>query len=93
MIHPNSAFVGKNKNQNFPSNNQEPKYIYNQINNIGENEPKQLSMFDKYYKEKKENKDYQMNPNYYSDLEKEIFLNQKKEENKNVNNIAIQIRK
>ena len=50
-------------------------------------------MFDKYYKEKKENKDYQMNPNYYSDLEKEIFLNQKKEENKNVNNIAIQIRK
>ena len=93
IIHPNSAFVGTNKNQNFPSNNQEPKYIYNQINNIGENEQKQLSMFDKYYKEKKENKDYQMNPNYYSDLEKEIFLNQKKEENKNVNNIAIQIRK
>ena len=45
-------------------------------------------MFDKYYKEKNENKDYQMNPNYYNDLEKEIFLNQKKEENKNVNNLA-----
>ena len=93
IIRPNSAFVGTKKNQKPSSNNQEPKYIYNQINNIGENEPKQLSMFDKYYKEKKENKDYQMNPNYYSDLEKEIFLNQKKEENKNVNNIAIQIRK
>ena len=94
IIRPNSAFVGTNKNQKPSSNNQEPKYIYNQINNIGENEPKQISMFDKYYKGKNENKDYQMNPNYYNELEKEIFQNQKKgpiynqekEENKFVNN-------
>jgi len=89
IVRPNSAFVGSNKNKNpSSSDNQEQKYIYNQINNIGENEPKQLSMFDKYYKEKKENKDYKMNPNYYNDLEKEIFLNQEKEENKNVNKEA-----
>ena len=96
IIRPNSAFVGTNKNQKSSSNSQEPKYIYNQINNIGEGEPKQISMFDKYYKEKNENKDYQMNPNYYNDLEKEIFQNQKKdqiynqekEENKFVNNEA-----
>ena len=88
IIRPNSAFVGTKKNQKPSSNNQEPKYIYNQINNIGEDEQKKISMLDKYYKEKNENKDYQMNPNYYNDLEKEIFLNQKKEENKNVNNVA-----
>ena len=88
IVRPNSAFVGSNKNKNPSSDNQEQKYIYNQINNIGENGPKQLSMFDKYYKEKNENKDFQMNPNYYNDLEKEIFLNQKKEENKNVNKEA-----
>ena len=52
IIRPNSALVGTNKNQKPSSNSQEPKYIYNQINNIGENEPKQISMFDKYYKEK-----------------------------------------
>ena len=86
IVRPNSAFVGTNKNKNpSSSDNQEQKYIYNQINNIGENEPKQLSMFDKYYKEKNENKDYQMNPNYYNDLEKEIFLNQKKEVNIDAN--------
>ena len=88
IVRPNSAFVGTNKIQNPSSNNQEQKYIYKQINNLGENGPKQLSMFDKYYKQKNENKDYQMNPNYYNDLEKEIFLNQEKEENKNVNNVA-----
>ena len=88
IVRPNSAFVGTSKNKNPSSDNQEQKYIYNHINNIGENESKQLSMFDKYYKEKNENKYYQMNPNYYNDLEKEIFLNQKKEENKNVNNVA-----
>ena len=81
---PNSAFVGTKKNQKPSSNNQEPKYIYNQINNIGEGEQKTISMFDKYYKEKNENKDYQMNPNYFNDLEKEIFQNQK-EENNNIN--------
>ena len=84
IIRPNSAFVGTKKNQKPSSNNQEPKYIYNQINNIGENEQKKISMFDKYYKEKNENKDYQMNPNYFNDLEKEIFQNQK-EENNNIN--------
>ena len=84
IIRPNSAFVGTNKNQKPSSNNQEPKYIYNQINNIGEGEQKTISMFDKYYKEKNENKDYQMNPNYFNDLEKEIFQNQK-EENNNIN--------
>ena len=84
IIHPNSAFVGTKKNQKPSSNNQEPKYIYNQINNIGEDEQKKISMFDKYYKEKNENKDYQMNPNYFNDLEKEIFQNQK-EENNNIN--------
>ena len=89
-------FIGANKSQKPSSNSQGPKYIYNKINNIGENEPKQISMFDKYYKEKNENKDYQMNPNYYNELEKEIFQNQKKdqiynqekEENKFVNNKA-----
>lgn len=84
IIRPNSAFVGTKKNQKPSSNNQEPKYIYNQINNIGEDEQKKISMFDKYYKEKNENKDYQMNPNYFNDLEKEIFQNQK-EENNNIN--------
>ena len=84
IIRPNSAFVGTKKNQKPSSNNQEPKYIYNQINNIGEGEQKTISMFDKYYKEKNENKDYQMNPNYFNDLEKEIFQNQK-EENNNIN--------
>ena len=84
VIRPNSAFVGTKKNQKPSSNNQEPKYIYNQINNIGEGEQKTISMFDKYYKEKNENKDYQMNPNYFNDLEKEIFQNQK-EENNNIN--------
>ena len=84
IIRPNSAFVGTNKNQKPSSNSQEPKYIYNQINNIGEGEQKTISMFDKYYKEKNENKDYQMNPNYFNDLEKEIFQNQK-EENNNIN--------
>jgi hypothetical protein len=84
IISPNSAFVGTKKNQKPSSNNQEPKYIYNQINNIGEGEQKTISMFDKYYKEKNENKDYQMNPNYFNDLEKEIFQNQK-EENNNIN--------
>ena len=84
IIRPNSAFVGTKKNQKPSSNNQEPKYIYNQINNIGEDEQKTISMFDKYYKEKNENKDYQMNPNYFNDLEKEIFQNQK-EENNNIN--------
>ena len=72
IVRPNSAFVGTNKNKNPSSDNQEQKYIYNQINKLGENEPKQLSMFD----------------NYYNDFEKEIFLNQEKEENKNVNNVA-----
>ena len=84
IIRPNSAFVGTKKYQKPSSNNQEPKYIYNQINNIGEGEQKTISMFDKYYKEKNENKDYQMNPNYFNDLEKEIFQNQK-EENNNIN--------
>ena len=84
IIPPNSAFVGTKKNQKPSSNNQEPKYIYNQINNIGEGEQKTISMFDKYYKEKNEDKDYQMNPNYFNDLEKEIFQNQK-EENNNIN--------
>ena len=84
IIRPNSAFVGTKKNQKPSSNNQEPKYIYNQINNIGKDEQKTISMFDKYYKEKNENKDYQMNPNYFNDLEKEIFQNQK-EENNNIN--------
>ena len=84
IIRPNSAFVGTKKNQKPSSNNQEPKYIYNQINNIGEDEQKKISMLDKYYKEKNENKDYQMNPNYFNDLEKEIFQNQK-EENNNIN--------
>jgi len=94
IVRPNSAFVGSNKNKNpSSSDNQEQKYIYNQINNIGENEPKQISMFDKYYKEKNENKDYQMNSNYYNDLEKEIFLNQAKEENKNANNVANDVNK
>jgi len=89
IIRPNSAFVGTNKNQKPSSNNQEPKYIYNQINNIGEDEQKTISMFDKYYKEKNENKDYQMNPNYFNDLEKEIFLNQKKEENNNIKDVNV----
>ena len=84
IIRPNSALVGTNKNQKPSSNSQEPKYIYNQINNIGKDEQKTISMFDKYYKEKNENKDYQMNPNYFNDLEKEIFQNQK-EENNNIN--------
>ena len=88
IIRPNSAFVGTNKNQKPSSNNQEPKYIYNQINNIGEDEQKKISMFDKYYKEKNENKDYQMNPNYFNDLEKEIFQNQK-EENNNIKDVNV----
>jgi hypothetical protein len=88
IIRPNSAFVGTKKNQKPSSNNQEPKYIYNQINNIGEDEQKQISMFDKYYKEKNENKDYQMNPNYFNDLEKEIFQNQK-EENNNIKDVNV----
>ena len=88
IIRPNSAFVGTKKNQKPSSNNQEPKYIYNQINNIGEDEQKTISMFDKYYKEKNENKDYQMNPNYFNDLEKEIFQNQK-EENNNIKDVNV----
>ncbi len=88
IIRPNSAFVGTKKNQKPSSNNQEPKYIYNQINNIGEGEQKKISMFDKYYKEKNENKDYQMNPNYFNDLEKEIFQNQK-EENNNIKDVNV----
>ena len=88
IIRPNSAFVGTKKNQKPSSNNQEPKYIYNQINNIGEGEQKTISMFDKYYKEKNENKDYQMNPNYFNDLEKEIFQNQK-EENNNIKDVNV----
>ena len=88
IIRPNSAFVGTKKNQKPSSNNQEPKYIYNQINNIGEGEQKTISMFDKYYKEKNENKDYQMNPNYFNDLEKEIFQNQK-EENINIKDVNV----
>ena len=88
IIRPNSAFVGTKKNQKPSSNNQEPKYIYNQINNIGEDKQKTISKFDKYYKEKNENKNYQMNPNYFNDLEKEIFQNQK-EENNNIKDVNV----
>ena len=61
IIRPNSALVGTNKNQKPSSNNQEQKYIYNQINNIGKNEPKQISMFDKYYKKKLKTKIIKLN--------------------------------
>ena len=78
IIRPNSAIVGSNKNKNPSMNNQGQKYIYNQINNIGENEPEKISMFDKYYKEKNDNEDYQINPDYY-DIQKKNLENQIKE--------------
>ena len=84
IVRPNSAFVGSNKINSKPAlNNKEQKYIYNEINNLGENEPNTASMFDKYYKQKNENNDYQMNPNYNNVLEKRNLENQIKESIKN----------
>ena len=84
IVRPNSAFVGSNKINSKPAlNNKEQKYIYNEINNLGENELNTASMFDKYYKQKNENNDYQMNPNYNNVLEKRNLENQIKESIKN----------
>ena len=84
IVRPNSAFVGWGKINSKPAlNNKEQKYIYNEINNLGENEPNTASMFDKYYKQKNENNDYQMNPNYNNILEKRNLENQIKESIKN----------
>ena len=80
IVRPNSAFVGSKKVNPKPDlNNQGQKYIYNEINNLGENKPNTDSMFDDYYKQKNENNDYQMNPNYYNILEKRKLENQNQE--------------
>ena len=84
IVRPNSAFVGSKKVNPKPDlNKQGQKYIYNEINNLGENELNTASMFDKYYKQKNENNDYQMNPNYNNVLEKRNLENQIKESIKN----------
>ena len=80
IVRPNSAFVGSKKVNPKPDlNKQGQKYIYNEINNLGENKPNTDSMFDDYYKQKNENNDYQMNPNYYNILEKRKLENQNQE--------------
>jgi len=80
IVRPNSAFVGSKKvNPKLDLNKQGQKYIYNEINNLGENKPNTDSMFDDYYKQKNENNDYQMNPNYYNILEKRKLENQNQE--------------
>ena len=85
IVRPNSAFVGSKKVNPKPDlNKQGQKYIYNEINNLGENKPNTDSMFDDYYKQKNENKDYQMNPNYYNVLEKRNQDNQIKEPKYNI---------
>ena len=80
IVRPNSAFVGSKKVNPKPDlNKQGQKYIYNEINNFGENKPNTDSIFDDYYKQKNENNDYQMNPNYYNILEKRKLENQNQE--------------
>ena len=80
IVRPNSAFVGSKKVNPKPDlNKQGQKYIYNEINNLGENKPNTDSMFEDYYKQKNENNDYQMNPNYYNILEKRKLENQNQE--------------
>ena len=80
IVRPNSAFVGSKKVNPKPDlNKQGQKYIYNEINNLGENKPNTDSMFNDYYKQKNENNDYQMNPNYYNILEKRKLENQNQE--------------
>ena len=80
IVRPNSAFVGSKKVNPKPDlNKQGQKYIYNEINNLGENKPNTDSMFDDYYKQKNENNDYQMKPNYYNILEKRKLENQNQE--------------
>ena len=80
IVRPNSAFVGSKKVNPKPDlNKQGQKYIYNEINNLGGNKPNTASMFDDYYKQKNENNDYQMNPNYYNILEKRKLENQNQE--------------
>ena len=80
IVRPNSALVGTNKNKP-PINNQQQgnNYLIDEINKYNENEPNKMTMFDQYYKEQIGNKDYKMNPNYYKDLEKQIFQNDKQE--------------
>ena len=99
IVRPNSAYV-ISKKYNHPLNNQrqEQNNINEDLNNFEANESQKLSMFDQYYKTKNENKDYQMNPNYYNVLEKRNQDNQIKkpkynikesdndEQNNNINN-------
>ena len=74
------------KKYNHPLNNQrkEQNNINEDLNNFEANESQKISMFDQYYKTKNENKDYQMNPNYYNVLEKRNQDNQIKEPKYNI---------
>ena len=85
IVRPNSAYV-TSKKYNHPLNNQrqEQNNINEDLNNFEANESQKLSMFDQYYKTKNENKDYQMNPNYYNVLEKRNQDNQIKEPKYNI---------
>ena len=85
IVRPNSAYV-ISKKYNHPLNNQrqEQNNINEDLNNFEANESQKLSMFDQYYKTKNENKDYQMNPNYYNVLEKRNQDNQIKEPKYNI---------
>ena len=85
IVGPNSAYV-TSKKYNHPLNNQrkEQNNINEDLNNFEANESQKLSMFDQYYKTKNENKDYQMNPNYYNVLEKRNQDNQIKEPKYNI---------
>ena len=85
IVRPNSAYV-ISKKYNHPLNNQrqEQNNINEDLNNFEANESQKISMFDQYYKTKNENKDYQMNPNYYNVLEKRNQDNQIKEPKYNI---------
>ena len=85
IVRPNSAYV-TSKKYNHPLNNQrqEQNNINEDLNNFEANESQKISMFDQYYKTKNENKDYQMNPNYYNVLEKRNQDNQIKEPKYNI---------
>ena len=85
IVRPNSAYV-ISKKYNHPLNNQrqEQNNVNEDLDNFEANESQKISMFEQYYKTKNENKDYQMNPNYYNVLEKRNQDNQIKEPKYNI---------
>ena len=95
IVRPNSAFVNTKNNIKPPimNNQYQNNNKINEMEIFGITESKKPSMFEKYYKEQLDNKnndnndkDYNINPNYYNDIKKNNNINyNQEEENENEN--------